>query len=155
MTTLKSLTVWITTNWKILKEMGIPDLLTCLLRNLYAGHEATVRTRHGITDCFKIGKEVHQGYILSPCLFNFCSKCQDGWLTSWNQDCWEKYQQHQICRLYHPDSRKWRGTKKPLMKVEEESEEALNIQKMKIMASGSWQTHGETVETVTFYFLGL
>ena len=56
--------------WKILKEMGIPDHLTCLLRNLYAGQEATVRTGHGITDWFQIGKGVHQGCILSPCLFN-------------------------------------------------------------------------------------
>ena len=56
--------------WKILKEMGIPDHLTCLLRNLYAGQEATVRTGHGTTDWFQIGKEVCQGYILSPCLFN-------------------------------------------------------------------------------------
>ena len=66
----KPLTVWITRNWEILKEMGIPDHLTCLLRNLYAGQEATVRTGHG-TDRFQIGKGVHQGCILSPCLFNF------------------------------------------------------------------------------------
>ena len=57
--------------WKILKEMGIPDHLTCPLRNLYAGQEATVRTGHGTTDWFQIGKGVHQGCILSPCLFNF------------------------------------------------------------------------------------
>ena len=57
--------------WKILKEMGIPDHLTCLLRNLYAGQEATVRTGHGTIDLFQTGKEVHQGCILSPCLFNF------------------------------------------------------------------------------------
>ena len=57
--------------WKILKEMGIPDHLTCLLRNLYAGQEETVRTEHGTTDWFQIGKEVHQGCILSPCSFNF------------------------------------------------------------------------------------
>ena len=63
------MTVWITTNWKILKEMGIPDHLICLLRNLYAGQEATVRTGHG-TDWLQIGKRVHQGYILSPYLFN-------------------------------------------------------------------------------------
>ena len=56
--------------WKILKEMGIPDYLTCLLRNLYAGQEATVRTGHGTTDCFQIWKGVCQGYVLSPCLFN-------------------------------------------------------------------------------------
>ena len=62
--------VWITTNWKILKEMGIPDHLICLLRNLYAGQEATVRTGHG-TDWFQIGKGVRQGCVLSPCLFNF------------------------------------------------------------------------------------
>ena len=66
----KPLTVWITTNWKILKEMGIPDHLTCLLRNLYAGQEATVRTGHVATDWFQIGKGVHQSCILSPCLFN-------------------------------------------------------------------------------------
>ena len=65
----KLLTGWITTNWKILKEMGIPDHLTCLLRNLYAGQEATVRTGRG-TDWFQIGKGVHQVCILSPCLFN-------------------------------------------------------------------------------------
>ena len=66
----KPLTVWITTNWKILKEMGIPDHLTCLLRNLYAGQEATVRTGHGTTDWFQIGEGVRQGCMLSSCLFN-------------------------------------------------------------------------------------
>ena len=66
----KSLTVWITINWKILKDMGIPDHLTCLLRNLYAGQEATVRTGHGTTDWFQIGKGIRQGCILSPCFFN-------------------------------------------------------------------------------------
>ena len=67
----KPLTMWITTNWKILKEMGIPGHLTYLLRNLYAGQEATVRIGHGTTDCFQIQKGVRQGCILSPCLFNF------------------------------------------------------------------------------------
>ena len=62
--------VWITTNWKILQEMGISDHLTCLLRNLYASQEATVRTGHGTTDWFQIGKGVRQGCILSPCIFN-------------------------------------------------------------------------------------
>ena len=66
----KPLTMWITKNWKILKEMGIPDHLTCLLRNLYVGQEATVRTGHGTTDWLQIGKVVSQGCILSPCLFN-------------------------------------------------------------------------------------
>ena len=88
--------------WKILKEMGIPNHLTCLLRNLYAGQEAAVRTRHGKTDWFKVGKGISQGCILSPCLFNLYAEyiTQNlGWMkTSWNQDCWEKYQQSQICR---------------------------------------------------------
>ena len=82
--------------WKILKEMGIPDHLTCLLRNLYAGQKARVRTGHGTTYWFQIGKGVRQGYILSPCLFNLCrvhhEKHWTGWSTSWNQDSWEKYQ---------------------------------------------------------------
>ena len=70
LTMSKLLTVWITTNWKILKEMGIPDHLTCLLRNLYAGQEAIVRTGHGTMDWFQIGKGVCQGCILSSCLFS-------------------------------------------------------------------------------------
>ena len=70
----KPLTRWITTNWKILQEMEIPDHLTCLLRNLHAGQEATVRTRHGTTDWFQIGKGVRQGCTLSPCLFNLCAE---------------------------------------------------------------------------------
>ena len=71
LTTLK-ISDWVDHNnlWKILQEMGIPDHLTCLLRNLYAGQEATDRMRHGTTDCFQVGKGVHQGCILSPCLFN-------------------------------------------------------------------------------------
>ena len=89
--------------WKILKEMGIPDHLTCLVRNLYAGQEATVRTLCGTTNWFKIGKGVCQGYILLPCLFNLYAKyiiCRmPGWIiTSWGQDCQEKYQQPQICK---------------------------------------------------------
>ena len=68
---LKPLTVWITTNWKIPEEMEIPDHLTCLLTNLYAGQEATVKTGYGTIDWFKIGKAVHQGCMLSSCLFNF------------------------------------------------------------------------------------
>ena len=70
----KPLTSWITTNWKILQETGIPDYLTYFLRNLYAGQEAAVRTGHGTTDWFQIGKGVHQGCILSPCLFNLYAK---------------------------------------------------------------------------------
>ena len=70
LTTQKPLTVWITANWESLKEMGIPDLLICLLRNLYAGQDATVRTGHEITNWFQIGKGVRKGCILSPCLFS-------------------------------------------------------------------------------------
>ena len=96
LTTPKPLTMWITENWKILKEMGIPDHLTCLLRNLYANQKATVKTGHGTTDWFQIGKGVHQGCILSPCLVNLCrvhhAKCRTGGSTSWNQDCREKHQ---------------------------------------------------------------
>ena len=80
--------------WKILKEMGIPDHLTRLLRNLYAGQEATVRTGHGTIDWFQIGKDVR---VLSPCLFNLYSEyiMRNAGLEEaedWNQDCWEKYQ---------------------------------------------------------------
>ena len=84
--------------WKILQEMGIPDHLTCLLRNLFAGQEATVRTGHGTTDWFHIGKVVRQGCLLSPCLFNLNAEyimrnaALAGWSISWNQDCLEKYQ---------------------------------------------------------------
>ena len=70
----KPLTVSITTNWKVLQEMGLPDHLTCLLRNLYAGQEATVRTGHRTKDWFQIGKGIHQGCILSLCLFNLCAE---------------------------------------------------------------------------------
>ena len=87
----KPLTVDHNKLWKILQEMGIPDHLTCLLRNLYAGQETTVRTGHGTTYWFQIGKGVRQGYIWSPCLFNLCrvhhEKRWAGGSTSWNQDC--------------------------------------------------------------------
>ena len=97
LTMSKPLTVWITINWKILKEMGIPDHLTCLLRNLYAGQNATVRTGHGTTDWFQIGKGVRQVCISSPCLFNIYAEyimrnSWAGWSTSWNQDCQKKEQ---------------------------------------------------------------
>ena len=79
--------------WKILQEMGIPDHLTCLLRNLYAGQEATVRTRRGTMDRFKIEKECVKAVYCHPaCLTYMQSTCQAGWSTSWNQDCREKYQ---------------------------------------------------------------
>jgi len=81
----KDLTVWITTNWKILKGIKVPEHLTCLLRNLFVGQEATVRMRHGTTDWFQIGEWLPQGWVLSPCLFNLYLECIM-WITSWNQD---------------------------------------------------------------------
>ena len=107
----KHLTVCITTNWKILQEMGVPDHLTCLLWKLYMGQDSIARTVHGTMDWFKIGKGVHQGCILS--VYFICRvhhvKCWAGWLTSWNQDCREKYQQPQICGWYHHNGKKWRN----------------------------------------------
>ena len=105
--------------WKILNDMGIPDHLTCLLRNLYGGQEATVRTGHGTTGLFQIGKGVHQGCTLSPGLFNLCRvyhvKCQAGGRTSFSETrLLRKYQLPQICRWHHPYGRKWRITKDPL-----------------------------------------
>ena len=97
------------TNCNILKEMGTPGHLTCLLRNLHAGQEATVRTGPGSMDWFKIGKGMHRGSILSLCLFNFYAEYirQNAWLddASWNQDCQEKYQLPQIRRWHHPNGR--------------------------------------------------
>ena len=93
----KPLTVWITINLKILKETGIPGHLTCLLKNLYAAQEATVRTGHGTTDWFQIGKGVCQGCILSPCLLNLYAEyiMRNAGLEEAQagiKDCWEKYQ---------------------------------------------------------------
>ena len=84
LTIRKPLTMWITTNWKILKEMGIPDHLTCLLRNLCAGQEATVRTGHGTTDWFQIGKGVHQAVYCHPAYLTYMQSTSN---TSCNQDC--------------------------------------------------------------------
>ena len=85
---------------EILKETGIPDHLTCLLRNVYAGQEATVRTGNGTTDWFQIGKGVHQG--CHPAYLTYMQSISCKMLGSmkpgWNQDCWEKYQQPQLCR---------------------------------------------------------
>ena len=142
--------------------MGIPDHLTCLLRNLYAGQKATVSTGHGTTDWFQIGKGVHQGCILSPCLFNlYAEKRWAGRSTSWNQDCREKFNNFTYADDTTLMAESEEKLKSFLMKVKEESEKIglkLNIQQMKIMASGpitSWKIDGETVETVSaFNFLG-
>ena len=162
----KPLTVWITINWKILKDMGIPDHLTCLLRNLYAGQEAPDRTRHGTTDWFQIGKGVHRGCILSPCLFNLYADyiMQNAGLDEAQAGI--KIARRNISNLrYAYDTTLMAESeeelKSLLMKVKEESEKVglkLNIQKMKILAPGSitsWQIDGKTMETVTdFIFLG-
>ena len=162
---LKPLTVWITTNWKNLKEMGIPeDHLTCLLRNLYAGQEARVRTGHGTTDWFQIGKEVHQGWILSPCSFNIEYIMGNAGLDKVQAGI--KIAGRNINNLRYADeatlmAEREEQLKSLLMKVKEESEKAglkLNIQKTKVMAPGpitSWQIDGETMKTVRdFIFLG-
>ena len=151
--------------WKILKEVGIPDHLTCLLRNLYAGQEATVRTGHGTTDWLQIGKGVYQGCILSPCLFILYAE-----YIMRNTGLDEAQTGIKIAGRnnfrYADDTTLMAETeeelKSVLMKVKEESEKVglrLNIQKTKVMASGgpitSWQIDGDTVETVAdFIFLG-
>ena len=164
--TVPNLTVWITTNWKILKKMGIPDHLTWLLWNLYACQEATVRTGHGTTDWFQIGKAVHQGCLLLPCLFNLYAE-----YIMWNAGLDEvqagiKIAGRNINNLRYVDDTTLMAESREelkclLLKMKEESEKAgwkLNIQKTKIMASSpitSWQIDGETMETVTdFIFLG-
>ena len=141
--------------WKILKEMGIPDHLTCFLRNLYAGQEATVRTGHG-TDWFQIGKGVRQGCILSPCLFNFYAEYIMRNAGVDEAQVGIKIDGRNINNLRYVGNTTLMAEieeelKSLFMKVKEESEEVglkLNIQKTKIMASGpitSWQIDGETV----------
>ena len=146
--------------------MGLADHLTCLLRNLYAGQEATVRTGHGTTDWFQIGKEVCQGCILSPCLFNLYAE-----YIMRNAELEEAQAGIKIARRYINNLRYADYTtliaeseeqlKSLLMKVKDKSEKVglkLNIQKTKIMASGpitSWQIDGKIMEVVTdFIFLG-
>uniref|UniRef100_A0A8B9Y5X8 RNA-directed DNA polymerase n=1 Tax=Bos mutus grunniens TaxID=30521 RepID=A0A8B9Y5X8_BOSMU len=146
--------------------MGIPDHLTCLLRNLYAGQEAAVRTGHGTTDWFQIGKGVHQGCILSPCLFNFYAEYIMRNVGLEEAQAGIKTAGRNINNLRYADdttlmAESEEELKSLLMKVKEESEKVglkLNIQKTKIMASGpitSWEIDGETVETVSdFIFWG-
>ena len=158
----KPLTLRIT-SWKILKDMGISDHLNCLLRNLYEDQEATVRTGHGTTDWFHVGKGVHQGCISSPCLFNFYAEyimrnagleeAQAGIKVLWRN----------INNLRYADDTTLMAEseelKSILMKVKKESEKIglkLNIQKMKTIASGpitSWQIDGEKLETVADFIL--
>ena len=147
--------------------MGIPDHLTCLLRNLYAGKEATVRTGHGTTDWFQIGKGVCQGRILSPCLFNFYAEYVMRNAALEEAQAEIKIAGRNINHLRYADdttlmSESEEELKSLLMKVKEESEKVglkLNIQETKIMASSpitSCDIDGETVETMSeFILLGL
>ena len=137
---------------------------TCLLRNLYAGQEAIVRTRHGTTDWFQIGKGVRQGCILSPCLFNFYAEYIMRNAGLEEAQAGIKIARRNINKLRYADDTtlmvESEEELKSLLKVKEESEKVglrLNIQKAKIMASGpitSWEIDGETVETVSDFFRG-
>ena len=152
--------------WKILQEMGIPDHLTCLLKNLYAGQEATVRTGHRTTDYYQIGKGVHQGCMLSPCLFNLYAEYIMRNAGLEEEQAGVKIARRNINNLRYADdttlmAESEEELKSLLMKVKEESEKGglnLNIQKTKTMASGPitlWDIDGETVEAVSdFIFLG-
>ena len=129
--------------WKILKEMGIPRHLTCLLRNLYAGQEATVRTGHGTKDCFQMGKGVHQGCILSPCLFNVYAEYIRRNTGLEETQVGIKIAGRNLNNLRYADdttlmAESEEELKSLLMKVKVESEKVglkLNIQKTKVMAS--------------------
>ena len=154
--------------WKILKEMGIPDHLTCLLKNLYVGQEAIVRTGHGTTDWFQIGKGVRQGCILSPCLFNFYAEYIMRNAGLEEAQAGIKIARRNINNLKCADdttlvAESEEDLKSLLLKVKEEKEESgkvglkLNIQTTKIMASGPitlWQIDGETMETVEHFIWG-
>ena len=146
--------------------MGIPDHLTCLLRNLYADQEATVRSGHGKTEWFQIRKGVRQGCILSPCLFNLYAEYVMRNAGLDEAQAGIKIAGRNINNLRYADdttlmAESEEELKSLLMKVKEESEKVglkLNIQKAKIMASGpitSWQIDRQTMEAVTVYFLGL
>ena len=149
--------------WEILQDMGIPDQLTCLLRNLYAGHEEAVRSEHGTTDWYQIGKGICQGCILSPCLFNLYAEYIMRNIGLEAAQAGVKISGININNLRYADDTTLMvesegELKSLLMKVKEESEKVglkLNIQKTKIRASGpitSWQIDGETV--AGFIFLG-
>ena len=146
--------------------MGIPDHLTSLLRNLYAGQETTVRTRHGTTDWFQIGKGIRQSCILSPCLFNFYAEyiMRNARLDKTRAEI--KIAGRNINNFRYADDTTFTAEseeelKSLLRKVKEESEKVglkLNIQKTKSMASSpitSWEIDGETVETLADFVFGL
>ena len=151
--------------WKILQEMGRSDHLTCLLRNLYAGQEATVRAGNGTKDWFQIRKGVHQGCILSPCFFNLYAEYIMRNVGLDKAQAGIKIARRNISNVRYADDTTLMAESKEelkslLMKVKEESEKVglkLNIQKTKIMASGpitSWELDGETVEAVSDFIFG-
>ena len=151
--------------WKILKEMGIPDHLICLMRSLYAGQEGTVRTGHGTTDWFKLGKGVFQGCILSAWLFNLYAEYLMRNAGLEEAQAGTKMARRNINNLRYADGttlmvESEEELKSLLMIVKEESEKdglKLNIQKTKIMVSSpitSWEIDGEIVETVSDFILG-
>ena len=151
--------------WEILKEMGIPDHLTFLLSNLYAGQEATVRTGHGTMEWFRTGKGVHQGCILSLCLFNFYAEyiMRNAGLEEAQAEIKIAERNINNLRCSHDTTlmaESEEELKGLLMKVKEESEKVgleLNIQRTMIMASGpitSWEIDAKTVETVSDFILG-
>ena len=152
--------------WKILQEMGIPSHPTCLLRNLHAGQEATVRTGHRTMDWFKTGKGVYQGCILSPCFFNLYAEYIMRNARLDEAQAGIKISGRNINNLRYADdttlmAESEEELKTVLMKVKEESEKAglkFNIQKMNIMASGpimSWQIDVKKIETVTDFYIFL
>ena len=152
--------------WKILKEMGIPDHLTCLLRNLYAGQEEIVRTGHGTTDWFQIGKGVHEGCILSPCLFNLYAEYIVSNSGLDEAQAGIKIARRNVNNLRYTDDTTLMAEREELksllMTVKKESVRAtlkLNIQKTKIMASGlitSGQIDGKkSGKSGRLYFRGL
>ena len=170
LTTPKPLTAWITTNCefchnKIHQEMGKPDHLTCLLRNLYAGQETTVRTRHGTAEGFQIGKGVHQGCILSHCLFTLYAEYIIRNTGMDEAQTGTKIARRNVNNLRYAEdttlmAESEKELKSLLMKMREKSEKVglkLSIQKTKIMASGSitsCQIEVETMETVRGFILG-
>ena len=164
LTMSKPLTVDHNKLWKILREMGIPDHLTCLLRNLYADQETTVRTGHGTTDWLQIGKGIYQGCISSPWLFNLYAEYIMRNTGLEEAQAGIKIAGRNINHLRYADdttlmAENEEELKSLLMKVKEEREKVglkLNIQKTKIMASGPitlWEIDGETVETVSDFIL--
>ena len=157
---LKPFTVWITTNWKILQEMRIPDHLTCLLRHLYAGQEATVRTRHGTMALFKNGKGVCQDCILLPCLFNLCMRSISyrilGWMNhklesrllgeiSATSDVWK------VKRFKEAPWGWWKRRMKKLTKAQQ-SKNDHGIQSHHFMTTNRWGNNGNSDR---LYILGL